>query len=81
MGARSARSEYLDVLKAFTIVCVIIGHCIQYGSGARYLENQCYFDNIVFKIIYSFHMPLFMLISGYLFFNTISHMKSGGGAQ
>ena len=31
-------------------------------------ENFDFFENNVFKFIYSFHMPLFMLVSGYLFF-------------
>lgn len=65
------RNIYLDVIKAFAIICVVLGHCIQYGSGAHYLEDSLYFDNLVFKIIYSFHMPLFTLISGYLFAFTI----------
>lgn len=61
------RNQYLDLVKSFAIICVIIGHCIQYGSGTEYLENGTFFDNPLFKFIYSFHMPLFMLISGYLF--------------
>ena len=31
------------------------------------MASEAYFDNMVFKTIYSFHMPLFMIISGYLF--------------
>ena len=45
---------------------VVVGHCIQYGSGEAYAAGT-FFGNPVFKFIYSFHMPLFMLISGYLF--------------
>lgn len=61
------RDPTIDLLKATAIILVVIGHCIQYGSGQAYLCNGAYFDSIIFKIIYSFHMPLFMLISGYLF--------------
>ena len=61
------RNIYIDILKAFAIICVVCGHCIQYGSGADYLSQCLFFDNVIFKVIYSFHMPLFMLISGYLF--------------
>ena len=39
------------------------GHSIQYSSG----EQFDFFEDVAFKIIYSFHMPFFMLISGYLF--------------
>ncbi|MBQ9926588.1 MAG: acyltransferase [Lachnospiraceae bacterium] len=65
------RSTYLDVVKAFAIICVIFGHCIQYGSGSNYLKGDLFLDNIIFKIIYSFHMPLFMLVSGYLFAHSV----------
>lgn len=27
------RNPYLDILKAITIILVVIGHAIQYGSG------------------------------------------------
>lgn len=61
------RNLYLDITKAIAIICVVIGHCIQFGSGNDWLKNDLYFDNGVFKVIYSFHMPIFMLVSGYLF--------------
>ena len=47
---------------------MIWGHCIQYCSK----NDIDFFENIVFKTIYSFHMPLFMIISGYLFFYSFS---------
>ena len=68
--ARKERNKKIDLLRAIAIILVIIGHCIQYGSGGRFLEGGLFYDNILFKIIYSFHMPLFMLISGYLFYNS-----------
>lgn len=40
------------------------GHCIQYCS----LGDFDFFEDPAFRFIYSFHMPLFMLVSGYLFF-------------
>lgn len=51
----------LDVLKGVAILLVVIGHAIQYNPN---ITN--YHQNIIFNIIYSFHMPLFMIISGYL---------------
>lgn len=49
----------LDAIKAFATILVIVGHVIQYTTPD--------FDNsILFRVIYSFHMPLFMFISGYL---------------
>lgn len=64
---KKERNMYLDVLKATSIILVVVGHCIQYGSGGKYFSENLFFDNPVFIFIYSFHMPLFMLISGYLF--------------
>lgn len=66
-GAINERNVILDVVKAFAIISVVVGHNIQYGFSADFLRSGAYFDNILFKIIYSYHMPLFMLISGYLF--------------
>lgn len=52
------RIAYLDNLKAFTIFCVVLGHAIQcYDTTGRM--------GGVYGAIYSFHMPLFMVISGY----------------
>lgn len=65
------RNPYLDIVKGITIISVILGHSIQSGNGVEYLDNGSFFDNIVFQFIYSFHMPLFMLISGYLFYHSI----------
>jgi fucose 4-O-acetylase-like acetyltransferase len=50
----------IDWLKAFAIVLVVIGHAIQYSLAVDYD------DNLLFRLIYSFHMPLFFFISGYL---------------
>lgn len=53
------RLYYIDNLRGFLIILVILGHCIQ----NLYTD----FDhNIVFRYIYSFHMPLFMFISGFV---------------
>jgi fucose 4-O-acetylase-like acetyltransferase len=57
------RDKRLDLLKGIAIVLVVLGHVIQ--------NNVSNFDdNLLFKIIYSFHMPLFMFISGILSSNT-----------
>lgn len=62
------RNPKIDFIRAFAIITVVIGHSIQYGSGSTYN----YFEDYIFKFIYSFHMPLFMLISGYLFYQTVN---------
>lgn len=67
----SARNDKIDIIKGFAIFTVVYGHTIQYGSGAAILSSGLFLDDILFKAIYSFHMPLFILISGYLFGGTI----------
>jgi fucose 4-O-acetylase-like acetyltransferase len=65
LPVKSERNETLDCLKGFAIFLVVWGHCIQNlfaGSNEQYLQDP------VFALIYSFHMPLFMAISGYLFY-------------
>ena len=64
--------DRLDIARGIAIFLVILGHCIQCGSGAEYNQNQLFFDDVVFQFIYSFHMPLFMIISGFLFSKTMS---------
>lgn len=66
------RNPYIDIVKAILIILVIIGHSIQYGSGPTYIEKQSFFNNYIFKFIYSFHMPLFIMISGYLSYSSIN---------
>ena len=62
----ATRNNYLDYIRGIAIFLVVVGHCIQFGSGSTYLKSGLFFANPLFKFIYSFHMPLFMLISGYL---------------
>lgn len=52
---------WIDALKFFAIFLVLWGHCIQYFLSSFYLDEP------VYRFIYSFHMPLFMMVSGYLF--------------
>lgn len=53
----SNRDEFLDIAKGLAIILVVLGHVLQ-GSAAN-------FDDLLgFKIIYSFHMPLFIFLSG-----------------
>lgn len=53
------RLAYLDILKAFAIALVVIGHiisnCIDGGA-----------ETIINMMIYTIHIPLFLVISGYL---------------
>ena len=58
------RKKLINFLRGLAIFLVLWGHSIQYCCGGQF----DFFENTCFKTIYSFHMPLFMIISGYLFF-------------
>lgn len=53
MCDKKTRLQYLDIAKGFGIILVVLGH-----SGI---------SETAVKYIYSFHMPLFFIISGYLY--------------
>ncbi len=55
----------ISVVRGIAIILVVLGHVIQ-----RSLDpiGQDFFLDPVFKIIYTFHMPLFIFISGYVMF-------------
>ncbi|MBE6069779.1 MAG: hypothetical protein E7211_19115 [Clostridium lundense] len=64
---QSKRNIKLDILKGIAIFCMVWGHVIQYGTA----NGLDFFENPIFQFIYSFHMPLFMIISGYLAYTSI----------
>lgn len=63
----NTRIEYIDVIKGFAIFLVVMGHVIagQFSDFYVAYEDSNY-DNqlILWRLIYSFHMPLFMFCSG-----------------
>lgn len=56
------RLVFLDIAKAICIILVVIGH--------YHPENSPEWYTMVRKFIYSFHMPLFMFASGYIYIAT-----------
>ena len=55
-----ARDNRIDSLKGLLIILVILGHVI------TTIDNVNIVNHAVMGFIYIFHMPLFILISGYL---------------
>lgn len=53
------REKYIDIVKGIAIILMYIGHF----SEMKYGDIQ----KIIFIFIYSFHMPLFFILSGYNF--------------
>lgn len=65
------REPFWDFVKGVAILLMLLGHSIQFGQGLDYFQSYACFDSYIFKCIYGFHMPLFMLVSGFLFYNSI----------
>lgn len=56
------RIIFIDIAKAICIVLVVIGHYVPDGSPSWYVALH--------DMIYTFHMPLFMFASGYVYIAT-----------
>jgi fucose 4-O-acetylase-like acetyltransferase len=50
------RIEWIDLSKGIGMVLVILGHCVCFGGN-------------IHNIVFSFHMPLFFILSGIVFGN------------
>lgn len=65
------RIIYIDIAKGIAIILVILGHTLQYmGANSEYTQN------VLYLLIYSFHMPLFMFLSGMLFLKSLGRAMS-----
>ncbi len=61
------RIGYIDALKGFAILCVVLGHIADgYLDGNTFPESS-YMLYCIYNVIYAFHMPLFMMISGFVY--------------
>ena len=68
------RILWIDNLKGILILLVVLGHTIQYSM-------QDFDSSHVFNYIYSFHMPLFFLISGFVSYKPGMSLTILGGAK
>lgn len=62
IGEGGGRIFYLDLLKCVGIICVIYGHVELFGFGLK--------GSLATDMIYTFNMPLFFFVSGYLAFKS-----------
>ena len=72
------RLDYLDYAKGILIILVVMGHCISYGCGTLYDSNEMQYSNFLYKLIFSFHMPAFSLISGYFMWGSTKKSLDNG---
>lgn len=61
---KSGRNNIIDVLKGLGMLLVYLGHSFIFGKIN--FENSTFCTEYIHSTIYSFHMPLFFIISGYL---------------
>ncbi len=66
--------DEFNILKGIAIILVVLGHSFpDYGIGTGIKERV---NIYTFAYIYSFHMPLFFMISGFLFYNSINRINT-----
>lgn len=59
------RLLYMDALKLFAITLVVMGHVTLFMAIPQDWSNADRYSNPLNLYIYAFHMPLFMMVSGY----------------
>ena len=69
------RVDWIDALKGFSILIVVIGHCSADCLASNTFPAYTNVIKIINDFIYSFHMPLFFTISGYVFYFSKSYEK------
>lgn len=62
------RLEYIDALKGLAIILMVMGHVLSsfYSDPYMVYESEPRSAMLLFRIIYSFHMPLLIFLSGYV---------------
>lgn len=72
---------HIDALKGIAIILMVIGHSLAWSytdigfltkNISELTTNELY-ASFVWKIIYSFHMPLLICVSGYLFYKNTNY--------
>ena len=73
---KKAHDKTLDIAKGIAILCVVLGHSFPSNifTGETGLD---YAAKLIYDFVYSFHMPVFFFISGYLFNNAWINHRAG----
>ena len=61
---KSKRLTYIDIAKGIGIFLVVVGHCIPDATSATGIAIPAY--RWLHDVIYSFHMPLFFFLAGFM---------------
>lgn len=70
------RIEYIDAIKGLAIFLMVMGHAIawnydDYNAVCNFHPEQTInvkMGGAIWQLIYSFHMPLFFMVSGFLMY-------------
>ena len=74
----SKRIVWADALKGLLIVLVVLGHSIQ---ASKIQLGESFINDYLWNLIYSFHMPAFIAISGFVAYRAKASSAAGGGGQ
>lgn len=73
----------MDMMKGIAMLLMVMGHVIPWTLGeptflhrpiCAVTQNEAW-NSILYKLIYSFHMPLLFFVSGFLFYKAFDNSK------
>lgn len=73
---QKSRIKWIDVGKGIGILLVVFGHAFRDGMRSDY-----FVCNALYTFVYSFHMPLLMYLSGYMFAKKSEHYLEQGAKK
>lgn len=67
----------ISLIRVLAILLVVVGHSVIIYSGNWYKTAIVESDFLlwIYRLVYSFHMPLFVFVSGYLYFYTVAEQR------
>ena len=66
-----SKRNYVDCVRGIAVFLMVWGHTIQCGNGQAFIDKKSYYSDLIFRSIYSFHMPLFAILGGVLLFSSL----------
>jgi fucose 4-O-acetylase-like acetyltransferase len=70
------RFQWVDIAKGIGIILVVYGHVMRGLDGSNLIDKRIFYLSDTF--VYSFHMPLFFILSGLFFTRSIEKYMPGG---
>lgn len=70
MGLTKRRIKWIDIAKAMAMISVIVGHSLSVSLGSGIFIPSLSAKSVVAavgRLIYTVHMPIFFILSGYLY--------------